>query len=107
MEAAEWLGRYCDMWTMAPVSISASQWGGRPGQGAWARQSGTWIAIYINSGASFTFNTTGLGSEMSVRWKDVDTGARVGDGTTPTSSSFSISNPFGGNRAIVVMKRGA
>lgn len=106
MRAAGWLDENCDMSTMSPVSLTNSKWNGtRNGQQAFACTGPNNIAIYVNTNNDFRFNTTSLGSTMTMRWAKVDGNGTSGSGTTSTSSSKVIHNPFGNIQAILVMTK--
>ena len=114
VSALRWMDNNCELGAMTPVAISSSRWAGRPSTGhaidqvsAWAIEGSNHIALFMNGPITgLKFNTSGLGSTMTMRWKSCHDGDLSGSGNTATESVTSIINPFpSGEMAVLVMTR--
>ena len=105
IEAGRWLDNNCQLENMSNVDLASKKWKFRTANEAWAIAGSQHIAIYVNSGNAFQFNTQELGGNIDIRWKDVIDGTESGITTEASSKTTDIINPFSGNRAIVIITR--
>ena len=105
MEAVRWLDNNTILENMSNVSLTSKKWKFRTDNESWAIAGAQHIAIYVNSGNAFQFNTQELGGSINLRWKDVIDGTESSITAESSSKTTDIINPFSGNRAILVITR--